>query len=40
MSRSSAPLKAAPDAVTLDTTHLDADAAFQAALKIVEDKRL
>ncbi|MBJ6126356.1 (d)CMP kinase [Microvirga splendida] len=38
MNRSTAPLKAATDAVTLDTTHLDADAAFQAALKIVEGK--
>jgi cytidylate kinase len=36
MNRSTAPLKAAADAVTLDTTHLDPDAAFQAALKIVE----
>ncbi len=39
MNRSTAPLKAAADAVTLDTTRLDADAAFQAALKIVEGKR-
>jgi cytidylate kinase len=39
MNRSTAPLKAAADAVTLDTTQLDADAAFQAALKIVEGKR-
>ena len=38
MNRSTAPLKAADDAVTLDTTHLDPDAAFQAALKIVEGK--
>ena len=37
--RSTAPLKAAADAVTLDTTHLDPEAAFQAALRIVEDKR-
>lgn len=38
MNRSTAPLKAAADAVTLDTTHLDPDAAFQAALTIVEGK--
>jgi CMP/dCMP kinase len=37
--RNTAPLKAAADAVTLDTTHLDPEAAFQAALRIVEDKR-
>ncbi|WP_020181441.1 (d)CMP kinase [Methylopila sp. M107] len=36
MSRAVAPLKAAEDAVTLDTTTLDADAAFKAALAIVE----
>jgi cytidylate kinase len=36
MSRSTAPLKAAPDAVVLDTTELDADGAFAAALAIVE----
>ncbi len=38
MNRSTAPLKAAADAVTLDTTHLDPEAAFQAALRIVEGK--
>jgi cytidylate kinase len=38
MNRSTAPLKAAADAVTLDTTHLDPDAAFQAALTIVEGR--
>lgn len=36
MNRSVAPLKAAEDAVTLDTTSLDAEAAFRAALAIVE----
>lgn len=36
MNRSTAPLKAAIDAVTLDTTHLDADASFAAALAIVQ----
>ncbi len=36
MNRSVAPLKAAEDAVTLDTTNLDAEAAFRAALAIVE----
>jgi cytidylate kinase len=35
MNRSTAPLKPASDALTLDTTHLDADAAFQAALDLV-----
>lgn len=33
--RVSAPLKAAEDATTLDTTEMDADTAFQAALEIV-----
>jgi CMP/dCMP kinase len=37
--RSAAPLKAAADAALLDTTDLDIDAAFQAALAIVENKR-
>jgi len=37
-SRSSAPLKAAADAVTLDTTKLGIEEAFAAALKIVADK--
>jgi cytidylate kinase len=36
MKRSTAPLKAADDALTLDTTNLDADAAFQEALRLVE----
>ncbi|MBZ6076690.1 (d)CMP kinase [Microvirga puerhi] len=39
MTRATAPLKAAPDAITLDTTALDADGAFLAALAIVEKKR-
>lgn len=39
MSRSTAPLKAATDALTLDTTDLDADATFDAALKMVESSR-
>lgn len=39
MTRATAPLRAADDAVTLDTTDLDADAAFQAALAVVEQKR-
>jgi cytidylate kinase len=34
-SRSAAPLRPAPDAVLLDTSDLDADAAFQAAVGIV-----
>jgi cytidylate kinase len=34
--RSTAPLKAAADALALDTTHLDAEGAFQAALRLVE----
>jgi cytidylate kinase len=38
-SRSVAPLKAAPDAHLLDTTHLDIDAAFRAAVDIVEAAR-
>ena len=35
MGRSSAPLRRAEDAVELDTTHLDVEAAFTAALRIV-----
>ncbi|MEI6162253.1 MAG: (d)CMP kinase [Roseococcus sp.] len=34
--RAAAPLRPAPDAVLLDTSALDADAAFAAALRIVE----
>ncbi len=34
--RAVAPLKAAPEAHLLDTTHLDIDAAFRAAIDIVE----
>ena len=37
--RAVAPLKAAPDAHLLDTTHLDIDAAFRAAVDIVEAVR-
>ena len=37
--RAVAPLKAAPDAHLLDTTHLDIDAAFRAAVEIVEAVR-
>jgi cytidylate kinase len=37
--RSAAPLKAAPDARLLDTTHLDIEAAFRAAIDIVEAVR-
>jgi CMP/dCMP kinase len=36
--RSVAPLAAAPDAILLDTTDLDADQAFVAAMKIIEKK--
>jgi cytidylate kinase len=39
MTRSVAPLKPAPDAHLLDTTHLDIDAAFRAAVEIVEAVR-
>ncbi len=38
-SRSAAPLKAAPDAVTLDTSDLDIEDAFRAAVAIVEERR-
>ena len=38
-SRAVAPLKHAPDARLLDTTHLDADAAFRAAVEMVEGLR-
>jgi cytidylate kinase len=38
-SRAIAPLRAAPDAHLLDTTHLDIDAAFRAAIDIVEAVR-
>ena len=37
--RSDAPLRAAADSILLDTTRLDADAAFAAALHIVESKQ-
>jgi cytidylate kinase len=37
--RATAPLKPAPDAHLLDTTHLDIDAAFRAAVDIVEAAR-
>jgi cytidylate kinase len=37
--RSAAPLKAAPDAHLLDTTHLSIDAAFRAAVEIIEAVR-
>ncbi|GJE25810.1 (d)CMP kinase [Methylobacterium organophilum] len=37
--RATAPLRAAEDAVTLDTTELDADEAFQAARRIVDRAR-
>jgi cytidylate kinase len=37
--RAVAPLRIAADAWVLDTTHLDADAAFEAALRHVERSR-
>ncbi len=37
-SRSIAPLAAAPDALLLDTTNLDADQVFAAAVKMIEAK--
>ncbi|HEY6753296.1 MAG TPA: (d)CMP kinase [Pseudolabrys sp.] len=37
--RATAPLKRAPDAHLLDTTHLDIDAAIQAAIDLVEASR-
>jgi CMP/dCMP kinase len=37
--RSTAPLRAAEDAIVLDTTELDADAAFRTALELVEERR-
>jgi CMP/dCMP kinase len=36
--RTASPLKPAPDALLLDTTHLDIDAAFAAALALVKPK--
>jgi cytidylate kinase len=36
--RAAAPLKAAPDAHLLDTSDMDADAAFAAALTFIERK--
>ena len=36
--RSTAPLRAAPDALLLDTTTLDIDAAFAAALALAREK--
>jgi cytidylate kinase len=37
--RTAAPLKRAPDAHLLDTTHLGIDAAFRAAVDIIEAVR-
>ncbi|MDE2373938.1 MAG: (d)CMP kinase, partial [Hyphomicrobiales bacterium] len=37
--RTAAPLKPAPDAHLLDTTHLSIDAAFRAAVDIIEGVR-
>jgi CMP/dCMP kinase len=37
--RTASPLKAAPDAHLLDTTHLGVDAAFRAAVDIIENVR-
>jgi cytidylate kinase len=37
--RAVAPLVAAADAVTLDTTDLDIEAAVRAAIAIIEEKR-
>jgi cytidylate kinase len=39
LNRSLSPLKAADDAIVLDTTDLDADATFRAALEMVEAHR-
>ncbi len=39
LNRSTSPLRAADDAIVLDTTHLDADATFRAALELVESRR-
>jgi cytidylate kinase len=39
-SRAAAPLVPAADAVRLDTTHMDADQAFAAALRVLERKTL
>ena len=39
LTRATAPLKAADDATVLDTTNLDADAVFRAALEVVESRR-
>jgi cytidylate kinase len=36
--RSTAPLQVAPDAVLLDTTHLDIEEAFRAAVDLIEEK--
>ena len=37
--RSVAPLQAAPDAVCIDTTHLDAEAVLRKALAIIATRR-
>jgi cytidylate kinase len=37
--RADSPLKAAPDAFTLDTTDLDADAALEAAIALIGERR-
>lgn len=38
MGRTDAPMKAAPDAILLDTTDLDIDTAFQAAIGLIKRK--
>jgi cytidylate kinase len=38
LARAAAPLRAADDAVVMDTTAMDADAAFVAALKTVRER--
>jgi len=37
-SRAAAPLIAAPDAIVLDTTDMTADAAFEAAISVLEGR--
>ncbi|MGB1548641.1 MAG: (d)CMP kinase, partial [Alphaproteobacteria bacterium] len=37
--RAVSPLRPAEDAVTLDTTELDADAAFEAAMTIIRSQK-
>jgi cytidylate kinase len=39
IARSAAPMVAAPDAMLIDTTEMDADAAFAEVIRLIETKQ-